>query len=361
MKTIFIILLCGLVVFSHSIQESSAKSAYNIKYETTGQKFTAVPTLCALEPQKDPTMPENIIPQMMKSTRASIDAWIGPLKSSSPRDSKWDVNYVVVGRDKQANYDYSKCDVTISFTKTPPKAESTEILGLQYHKNGKNYVEIFYQGYGICEQLTDVWQIWYTCESNSPKLIDSMEAILRHEIGHALGLGHYVSEETGYLMGNVTPPSIMVPIIDLIASPIAVPMDPADLQIMPVDIQKLKEIYGNKGWGYKSQNVNNDKNTMAKLDSTKIKKIQLKRGVTITDKISGSVPIDLYKKGHPADVTVVAPDGSTKILKILVTNKRVFEHTFKMTDTTTPGKYQMTITYFGKEIKKIAYDVVKIK
>lgn len=359
MKTIFIILLCVTVLLAPSVQESAAKINY-VKYETTGHKFSTVPTFCVLEPQKDPTLPENIVPHMMKAVKSSIDAWIGPLKSGSPRDSKWDVNYVTVKRDKQASYDYSKCDVLVSFTKTPPKAKSGEILGIQYHENGKNIVEIFYQGYGVCEELTANLQIWYTCESNTPKLIDSMEAILRHEIGHALGLGHYVSEETGYLKGNVSPPSIMVPIIELIASPIGVPMDPADLQIMPVDIQKLKEIYGNKGWGYKST-TNDGKNVLGKTDSTKTKKIQLKKGLTITEKFSGAVPLDLYKKGHHADITIVMPDGKTETKKTPVNNKRAFEHVLKLTDTTTPGKYQLIASYFGKEIKKIAYDVIKMR
>ncbi len=68
--------------------------------------------------------------------------------------------------------------------------------------------------------------IGYTCQQDSPKLIVAMEAILRHELGHAMGLGHYISEEIFYTGGLGHPSSIMVPILDVLASPSHVPIDP---------------------------------------------------------------------------------------------------------------------------------------
>jgi len=336
------------ILLLSSVMSIASAKRFEVKYDPLPNRFEGTPTFCTKEPAQDPNVPESIIPILLKKTKANLDAWIGPLKSSSQRDAKWDINYVEIPRSKQASFDYAKCNVIISFLKTPPQGlEGVEILGRHYFKDNTNHVEIYYQGYGICETKDSQWTYWYTCQQDSPKLIVAMEAILRHELGHAMGLGHYISEELLYTGGLGHPSSIMVPILDVLASPSHTPLDPELMEIMPVDIAKLKEIYGNDGWG---------KKTEIKKEKANSKVIQIKNGKAIIEKITVQIPPELYKKGQKANV-ILLHDGKTDTQKVLVNSKGKLDYTFKITDKTVPGKYEITINYLGKTIKKFSYEI----
>lgn len=343
-----------MILLSSVLVHQSYAKTNNIQYDTLPSKFSGTPSFCAKEPPADPNIPESLIPILMKRTKSSLDAWIGPLKSSGKRDSNWDVNYYTIPRDQQEKYDYTKCDVVISFLKSPPKGQNNvEILGIHYFKDGKNYIEIYYQGYGICETRTDVATYWYSCQQDSPKLIVAMEAILRHELGHSMGLGHYVSDEVLYHFGSGHPSSIMVPILDVINSPTHVPIDPELLEIMPVDLDKIRQIYGNGGWG-------NQKKSELITQQSETKTIQLK-GKTIIEKISGTIPKNMYKKDQRLDVVLTKPDGNIKSYKVVVSSTGKYTYSFIIPDSMTPGKYSITLKYAGDEIRKIPYEIISLR
>ncbi|MFM8659330.1 MAG: hypothetical protein ACKOCQ_05280 [Candidatus Nitrosotenuis sp.] len=341
----------GLILISSGILSADAK--IDTKYDTLKNKFEGVPTFCTNEPPQGTGIPESLVPYLMKRTKSNVDAWIGPLKSISMRSANWDVNYIEISRDKQANFDYTKCNVVITFLKSAPEgASGVEVLGREYFRDGKSNVEIYYQGYGVCETKDSAWTYWYTCKQDSPKLVVAMEAILRHELGHAMGLGHYISEELFLTGGLGHPSSIMVPVLDLLASPTHVPLDPELMEIMPVDLAKLKEIYGDNGWGNQVQ-----KTTPVKSEKLTAKTIHAKHTQMITEKITGTIPSSLYKKGIKVDISVLGPDGKTQNQQV-ATNKAKFEYSFRVSDNTIPGKYEITISYLGKSLKKFVYEVI---
>lgn len=361
MKKLIFVLLALILLCPIIIHETHAKkSNYDIQYETLDHRLAGTPTFCALEPQSDSILPESTAKLLIKETKASIDAWVGPLKSTSKRDAKWDVNFVTIPSTKQNNYDYSKCDVMILFLKTAPaaKQKNVEVLGQYYREGNVGFIEIYYQGTGTCERREvtgpneiTVWT--YDCKQNVAGLVDIIGATIRHELGHAFGLGHYYSTETSYVYQNTVKPSIMTPIEAKMAGLNAF-SNPDNAIVMPVDLQKLKEIYGDAGWGDQLQKAIKD-STKKKTEKPVTKVIEIKKGKTMIEKISGTVPMDLYKKGYRVDITVLNPDGKTETQKASVSSNGKFEHSFSIREDTIPGKYQITVNYFGKEIKKSSY------
>lgn len=342
---VLVLVFCGLGIAEAQL--------IHVKYDSLPNRLEGTPVFCANEPPVDPNVPESLVPLLMKRTKSNIDAWVGPLKSISKKDANWNYEFVDIPREKQAGYDYSKCNVVISFMKNPPTGISdAELLGRQYYKDGKSYVEIYYQGYGVCETKDSTWTYWYTCKQDSPKLIVAMEAILRHELGHAMGLGHYISDELYYTRGLGHPSSMMVPVLDLLASPTHLPIDPQLMEIMPVDLQKLKEIYGDGGWG-----ATKISKTEAKQEP--LKTISVSSGKTIAQKIVGVIPADLYKKGKIAEISILKPDGNTETQKLAVGSNGGFSYSIMISYKTASGKYDITVNYFGKQIKKLSYVVMK--
>jgi len=99
------------------------------------------------------------------------------------------------------------------------------------------------------------------------------------------------------------------------------------------------------------------KKETVKKSSIKPVIIKIKRGQTIVEKITGSIPTGLYQRGQTAEVSILKPDGKTEVQKIPVSSKGKFEHPFNITDKTKKGKYEITIRYSGTEVKKAFYEI----
>lgn len=87
------------------------------------------------------------------------------------------------------------------------------------------------------------------------------------------------------------------------------------------------------------------------------KTVKTKKGQTITEKITGTIPMNLYERGKTVDVAILKPDGKTEMQQVAVGSKGKFEHLFRITDKTMPGKYEITISYSGSIVKKFTYEI----
>lgn len=330
-------------------------------YEILGSMFSGTPTFCIVPPKKDPILPESVIPLMIKEAKVSIDSWTMALKSSGKDSMKWDANVVVISQDKQK----PKCDVLIQFQKKDPAevnplslfknkplpyVTNYELPDYKYHNsNGMSLIQIFYQAKGTCEQLdwtsseTYIKTSW-DCRQNDVAPVRVLGAVMRHAIGHALGLGHY----KGYSNS-----SIMSELPKLVGYDARV--NPESLVVTSLDVQKLKEIYGSEGWG--DEKITTKKIEQKTTTNIKPKIIHIKKGQTTIETISGSIPTSLYTQGGRADITILKPDGTSESQKIGVSGKGKFVHPFSITDNTPRGKYYVTVSYFGNDITKMVYEL----
>ena len=148
--------------------------------------------------------------------------------------------------------------IFLVFSKTPPSLDFWGTLGLALpnYQMGKTVIEIYYLSPKLC-------QIGERVEGNFLYIIQEpcygemmvssqLGSVIRHELGHAFGLGHYMSTDENLTLnwnnGRAPAPSIMVEFSYEHAT---------DHKIMPIDIQKLRTIYGDNGFILNSEEKNN--------------------------------------------------------------------------------------------------------
>lgn len=279
MKFIVSLFLVIILLSSGFSNSTFAKSANDGKYELLENRLKGVPTFCVLEPQNDPLIPDPVVPLMMKEMKNSIDVWTMPLKQH--RQGIWDINYISVQKEKQSDFDKSRCDVIILFKshdpdETKPRAlRQHPVVGTQTHyydlpnysyykQNNSFFIEIYYQAIGTCTEneylSNDQWIQWdWDCRINGVTPMPILGAVMRHAIGHAFGFGHHQGELSS---------SIMRPLPKL--QGFNVKTTPEQMYVSPMDLEKLKEIYNYEGWGAQSVII---KESPKKSDSNKKKTV----------------------------------------------------------------------------------------
>ena len=227
---------------------------YSVNYETIGKIIFGIPTVCAI-PFSDPELSQSQVKMLYFQARASTQEWHSQLQIANRYNpDNWTINYLQLTPEN----DSSDCDVIIKF-EPKPKDPSLHYVALGQtqipEKTGDPIIVIiYYQNIGLCK-TQDQYYIYYNpCYTQGTFTERSIGNTVRHELGHAFGLGHYISDDMqlnkDWASGGRPSPSIMI---------ITEHENPYQIMILPVDVEKLRSIYGDEGFaGNKREIIEDD-------------------------------------------------------------------------------------------------------
>ena len=240
------IILASIVLFSfHS------SYAYNVTYEKWGSRVNDSPTVCIIEPnyKKSSVLSESFAKRIMDETRFSVDEWKVQLQNfERGRDkSMWNIEQIPITLEKQKKFDYDVCHIFINFIEKPEsKDEWYKLLGKTVYElgdTGRSDVTIYYTSIKFCKTEDKDWVYFDPCYEDFPRLMQQIQSVVKHEFGHALGLGHYTSDNLdvsiAWARGTVPAPSIMA---------VFSHQNLNENIITPKDIVAVRSLYGENGF-----------------------------------------------------------------------------------------------------------------
>jgi len=301
-------------------------------YEVQSNRFTTKPTICVVAPGKD--LQRSIAKSVMEESKTAIHDWITPLSEKSSNKDKWAINYLGISNKKL--FDFSMCDVIINF-KNESDSKTLHNLGTHQYVDGTSYITIYYKTNGCKTPIS--------CKNDNSLMVTKIGSTLRHEFGHAIGLGHYhadKSENKEWFDHPETAPSIMLAYSKGIQHEL----------VTPSDIDKVIDIYDNSG--FTNRNLPKQRQTMPMAFTQIAPKDllisdQIIKATKEIDTITLSGTFEKKNKLQIAEITIMRPDFKTEKIKTSVDSNGYFEHKFDVHSKLPKGIYYVQAKY-GKDL-----------
>ena len=350
MENKILILAISIVIISSNFQAASA----DIFFPSTNVRVDGPNEYCIISPTDE--LVENKKTEWIELTENAVLDWEQNLKEvESENDEIWEmgVNVILESNDES-------CDVLIEFKDKPSLSDT--VAGFFSWPPGK--IVIYYLQPKLCNT-------GLTCyDDETLKSNETIFAIIIHEIGHSIGLDHYVSDDNDtnkkWQTGTKSPPSVMIPTIPRIASL---------LEITDIDIQKVREIYGVEGfYAFSGGLIPNPQPEPTPeptpepiIPLSPITAMSISQKVIEADRydrqivtLSGKIQKEDYHRGLPVIITIHNPDYSVEVLKISTTGVGYFETLLIFNDESVRGIYRISASYLGHVDKNmdIIFEVV---
>ena len=321
-------------------------------YRDMDYKLAYDPTVCATEPEESEI--DGIGESLVDQTRLSLLDWQTKLRETTRNKDHWTLSFIPVTFDQKKNFDYTRCDIEVYFQREPQDEDQKfRVLGTTSldELSSKPIVTIYYLQIdpnlkyheAIEGNIIYYWHEGMPRYLDTPRNDDQLASVIRHEIGHAIGLGHYmVYDPELYAMwegATIAPPSIVIPLT---------PDFTGHLGITPSDIEKIISIYGQNGFGPKPLSVDESKKMRPTLSTIVLEpyeneKYQFSMGIPKGWSIEDSERIEA------SDPIVFLQDGSeynSVWMQVYLSDKRE--------DSVTSEKY---LTVLANEEEKRCKDI----
>ena len=221
--------------------------AWADEYRTLGIKHATNPQVCIFEPD---ILYTDDVDGVVQASYNSINLWKDGLREHSPKGN-WDMSVVVIPSEnhkyKNAR-EFPACSILISFEYTNQESSSLGYTGIDFSNSKHKYAHIVVYLREVQVIKIFDWDMWELEQKHirtevniSPFSLISIQNTVTHELGHSLGLGHYLITDAPVSDNPWVTRSVMY-----------YAMNPHSKEIMIptyVDIKMVELLYKEDGFG----------------------------------------------------------------------------------------------------------------